>query len=241
MNEDQKESQKNLPKGKNHLKSNLLNSSEGHIFLTGALLGVLYVSWLALNGFWDPKKSQVFVTMTVTHILSGRAAGMFYGYSAKLGHSIVIPVNILIETIAVLIFYPLFVFSWRQLLVSRTLRSMMNRTRKTAEANRHLIRKYGLVGLFVFVWIPFWMTGPLIGCVIGFLLDIHPWLNVSVVLVGSYVAIASWALLLRRLHDRIATFSPYAPMIIVAGLLVMALGGHLIHIMRKNHHNEDNT
>lgn len=210
---------------------NILTSSEGHIFLTGISLGLLYTIWLAS---WVPEKSHVFAAMTVTHFLFGRAAGMSFGYTMKLSYSVVIIINLIIETIILLLFYPLFVFSWRHLLVIRSLRNMMDGLHKAAERNRHFIRKYGLFGLFFFVWLPFWMTGSLVGCVIGFLLDLHPWLNVGVVLAGSYVAIASWAILLQEVHIQVEEFSPYASITILVVIILIVLGGHLAHKRRSD-------
>ena len=206
----------------------ILSSAEGHIFLTGVVLGVLYALWLAFNSLLASERTHVFAAMTVTHLLFGRAAGMSFGYTMELTHGPVILINLIVETIILLLFYPLFVFSWRHLLVLRSLKNMMEGIRNAAERNRHIIRKYGLFGLFAFVWLPFWMTGSLVGCVIGFLLNLHPWVNVGVVLAGSYVAIASWAVLLHNLHAQVAEFSPYASAGILIVIVLIVLAEHFL-------------
>ena len=216
--------------------STLFTTSEGHILLTGILLGVLYFIWLAVTGLWEPKKSQLFLGMTVTHILAGRAAGMSFGYTAGFGHRIVIPINIAIETIQVLLFYPLFVFSWQQLLVIKQLKKTMERIHNAAERNRQFIHRYGLLGLFAFVWIPFWMTGSAVGCVIGFLLNLPAWLTIGVVLSGAYMAIASWAFLLYHLHNHASQFSPYAPIGILLLVIIIVLVGQHRHKKQHDHH-----
>jgi uncharacterized membrane protein len=130
--------------------------------------------------------------------------------------------------ITVLLFYPLFVFSWNHLLEFRVLQRLMERTHKAAEANRPLIRRYGIIGLFAFVWLPFWMTGPIVGCVIGFLMHLHPWLNVGVVLGGTYLAIIFGALLLREVYAQIETYSVYAPLGMLAIIILLVVAGNLI-------------
>ncbi len=222
---------------KHSLKATILSSSEGHIFLTGLTLAMLYIIWLAVTGFWDPERAQNFIVMTAIHVFLGRAAGMSFGYTLGFGNQVIILLNIAIETIQVLLFYSLFVLSWQQLLVIKRLQQVMQRIRNAAETNRHVIRHYGLPGLFVFVWIPFWMTGSVVGCVIGFLLDFHPWLTVSVVLGGSYIAIISWALLLRHLHVQAAQFGAYAPL----GILAVIIGIGLINHVRHRHHQKNHT
>nr|MDJ0863540.1 small multi-drug export protein [Gammaproteobacteria bacterium] len=155
----------------------LLRSEEGRVLATGLVLAMFGISALALSWLWSPPLSQVLVAMTAMNILFGRAAGMSFGYALSLGHSVVVPVNMLIETILVLLFYPLFVFSWQHLVEIRGLTKIIKRTTVAAEANRETLRKWGMLGLLAFVWMPFWMTGPMVGCAIGFLLGLRTWVN----------------------------------------------------------------
>jgi uncharacterized membrane protein len=213
---------------KNQLKQTLLTSPEGRLLLTGVALAFAYTGWLAVKLLWAPEESQVLAAMTATDIMFGRAACMAFGYSLNLSHSTVITVCIIVETILVLIFYPLFVFSWRHLLILRWLQRILDRTQRAAERHKEKIRKYGVIGLFFFVWFPFWMTGPVVGSVIGFLLGLPVWLNMAVVLTGTCAAIFGWALFLRQLHEHVASYSPYAAMILMALLVVIIIAGHLL-------------
>ena len=214
---------------RNQLKVTLLTGSEGRLLLIGVALAFIYTFWLGVKLLLSPEESQVLIGMTATEIMFGRAASMAFGYSLGLGHSMVIPICIIIETILVLIFYPLFVFSWRHLLVINRLKNIFERIHKTAEAHRGKVQKYGIIGLFVFVWFPFWMTGPVVGCVIGFLLGLRVWLNMTVVLAGTYVAILGWAFFLRQFHDRVASYSSYATMVLIALLIIIIIVGHRLH------------
>jgi uncharacterized membrane protein len=215
------------------LRSGLLKSPEGHILVTGLVAGVLYLLWIGLNGFWEPKRMQMFIAMTATHVLFGRAAGMSFGYTFNLGPGTIILTSMMIESIVVLMFYPLFVFSWRHLLVFPVLKKTMDRLHQAAEKHHRLIHRYGLFGLFALVWFPFWMTGSLVGCVIGFLLGLRSWVTIGVVLGGAYMAIVSWSFLLHSLHVRTSGFGPYASLSILAFLILLALIGSFMG--RKNH------
>ena len=219
------------------LKLTLLTSSQGRLLVIGVALAFLYTFWLGVKLLFFPEDSQVLIGMTATQIMFGRAAGMAFGYSLDLGHRTVIPICIIIETILVLIFYPLFVFSWRHLLVIKRLKNIFERIHKTAETHKGNVQRYGIIGLFVFVWFPFWMTGPVVGCVIGFLLGLRTWVNMTVVLAGTYVAIFGWAFFLRQFHDRVASYTPYAAMILMALLVIIIIVGHLLH--RTLHEDED--
>jgi len=101
---------------------------------------------------------------------------------------------------------------------------MMQNIHDAAEARKHWIQKYGIIGLFCFVFFPFWMTGPVVGCVIGFLIGLRPWLNMIVVLGGTYVAVLVWAFLLNEVHVWAAEFGSFVPLLMITGtLLVMVI------------------
>ena len=227
------------PQQKNQLKSTLLASPEGCLLLIGIALAFIYTFWLGIKLLLSPDESQVLIGMTATELTLGRAFAMTFGYTLGLGHSTVIPICIIIETILVLIFYPLFVFSWRHLLVIKSLKNLFERIQKSAEANKDKVQKYGVIGLFAFVWFPFWMTGPVVGSVIGFLLGLRIWLNMTVVLAGTYVAIVGWAFLLRHFHKQVTSYSSYAAMVLIALLIFIIIVGHFLY--RTIHENKNKT
>jgi len=227
------------PQQKNPLKSTLLASSEGCLLLIGIALAFIYTFWLGIKLLFSPNESQVLIGMTATELMFGRAAAMAFGYTLGLGHKTVIPICIIIETILVLIFYPLFVFSWRHLLVIKWLKNIFERVQKSAETHKEKVQKYGVIGLFVFVWFPFWMTGPVVGSAIGFLLGLRIWLNMTVVLAGTYMAIVGWAFLLRQFHKQVASYSSYAAMVLMALLVFIIIVGHLLY--RTFHENKNKT
>jgi len=221
------------------LKATLLTSSEGRLLLLGVVLAFIYTFWLGIKLLFSPEQSQLLIGMTATELFFGRAAAMAFGYTLGLGHRTVIPICIIIETILVLIFYPLFVFSWRHLLVIKRLKNVFERIQKSAETHKDKVQKYGVIGLFAFVWFPFWMTGPVVGSVIGFLLGLRVWLNMTVVLSGTCLAIFGWAFLLRQFHNQVASYSSYAAMVLMALLVVIIIAGHLLY--RVLHENKNKT
>jgi len=209
-------------------QTTLLAGPEGRLLLIAVALAFVYTLWLAFKVLTAPEESQILIGMTATTLVFGRAAGLAYAYSLGLGHAKVIPVTIVVETLHVLVFYPLFVFSWRHLLVIKSLKNIFERIHQSAETHKATIQRYGIIGLVAFVWIPFWMTGPVVGSVIGFLLGLPVWLNMTAVLIGTYIAIVGWAFLLREVHERVAAYDPYAAMALVMFLIVIVLVGHLL-------------
>ena len=209
----------------------LFSSTEGRLLgvgltLTGLMLLAFGIGWLLF-----PDSVLTYAAMTGLNLVIGRAAGMSFGYASGFGHAQVIPLNMLVETIQVLVVYPLFALSWRQLVRLRALQPYITRMHRAAESRGGAVRKFGIAGLFVFVLVPFWMTGPVMGAVIGFLIGLRPWVNVSVVLGSTYIAIGIWGLLLNELSAWAATVNSFAP---YALFLAIALIAAAMHLLRRH-------
>ena len=219
----------------NHGWKELLATPEGRILEIGLIMALLFITVLGVGYLRFEEKAHIFLGMSATNILFGRAAGISFGYSFELGNVLVIIINIVIETILVLIFYPLFVFSWRSILVIKPLRKIMERTSIAAETHQDTIRKYGIIGLFMFVWIPFWMTGPMVGCAVGYLLGLRPWKNLTIVLTSTCLAVVCWALLLRKIHDKIAEYGPYASIVLVIAIILIVTVIYFLRYLRNKY------
>jgi len=213
----------------------LLKTTEGHILLLGITIAVVGLIIMGLVAFWAPQTSRMIGAMTFTNITLGRAVSMSIGYAGGYGHGLVVSVNIWVETVLVLLFYPVFVFSMRKLVEFPRLKGFLERTSAAAERNRDTVRRYGIIGLFIFVWFPFWMTGPVVGSTIGYLLGFPAWLTISVVLTGTYIAMGGWAYLLFGLHTRAAVFGPWAPALITGLIILFILAGYWLNRQGKNH------
>lgn len=206
---------------------------EGRILCAGCIAVVLYVLFLAVLFFLVPKTFHVVLGMTATHVAFGRAAGMSLGYSLGLPNIHVIVINLVIETLVVILFYPLFVLSFKKLLVLKPLSAFMDKIRLGAEKHEKVVRKFGIAALAVFVFIPFWMTGPIVGSAIGFLLGFPWWLTLTAVLGGTYIAVVVWGVLLKGLFHSAAVYGPLAPIILLAVIILLSLISHLINKLHK--------
>ncbi len=192
----------------------------------GLLIAALMVVAFGIGWIWYHDITLVFTAMTGLNWLIGRAAGMSFGYASGLPHLIVIPANMIIESMQVLLIYPFFVLSVDNLLDLPRLKPFINRLRTTAENRRGAVTKFGFVGLFIFVFMPFWMTGPVVGSVIGHLLGLRPWVNISVVLSATFVAIGVWGLLLNELSNWAAAYDRLAPFALVVAAALIVFSTH---------------
>ncbi|MBW8370000.1 MAG: small multi-drug export protein [Thiobacillus sp.] len=200
----------------------LFASTEGRFLGAGLALTGLMLLAFGIGWHLFPDRILPYAIMTGLNLIIGREAGMSFGYASGFGHAQVVPLNILIETIQVLVIYPLFVQSTRQLIHLRTLQPFVARMQRAAESRGGTVKKFGIVGLFVFVFVPFWMTGPVVGAIIGFLIGLRPWANLAVVLVSTYVAIGIWALLLNELNVWASTVNQFAPYALFLAVILIA-------------------
>lgn len=213
----------------------LFKTTEGRILLLGIAIALVGLIVMGLVAFWSPQTSRMMGAMSFTNIIFGTIVSMSIGYAAGYGHALVIPVNIWVETVMVLLFYPVFVFSMRKLVEFPRLKRFLERTQAAAERHHDKVHRYGIAGLFIFVWLPFWMTGPLVGSAIGYLLGFPAWLTLSVVLAGTFIAMLGWGYLLFGLYTRAAVFGPWAPLLIIGLIIIVILVIYRLNQRGKKH------
>lgn len=212
----------------------LFATKEGRVLAAGIILSVTGLLIMAITALWSPQNASMMGAMAITNVTFGRAVSMSIGYAAGYGHALVVSVNMVVETILVLLFYPLFVFSLNKLVVFPALKKFLDRAHQAAVQHQDKVRKYGIIGLFVFVWFPFWMTGPVIGSVLGHLLELSIWLNLSVVLIGTFIAMVVWGYVLLSIQSHAAELGSWAPVLIVGIILAIVVVGYFLHRQREN-------
>jgi len=177
----------------------LYQTQEGKILLLGLLLLAIYIiSTLSLYLF-SIKDANNILVMTTTNIFFGRAAGISYGYNSNFSDLIIVIYNIIIESILVMIIYPLFVLSWNKSLKIKFFQNMFSKIKEQKNKYQDMFDKYGRYGLFIFVWFPFWMTGPVVGAIIGFLIGIKHYQTIFIVILGTSFATLVWTYFLKEM------------------------------------------
>ena len=217
----------------------LLRTTEGVILMLGIALAVTGLIVIVVEAYWSMQTSRIIGAMTFSNILLGRAVSMSIGYAGGYGHALVIPVNMWVETVLVLLFYPVFVLSMRKLVEFPKLGRFLERMHAVAESHHGKVRRYGIAGLLAFVWMPFWMTGPVVGSAIGYLLGFPAWLTLSVVLVGTYLAIVGWAYLLFDLYTRTTAFGPWAPVLIIGIVILIIIAAYALRLRVREQGNPE--
>ena len=114
------------------MRETLFASAEGRMLGIGLALTGLMLLAFGIGWHLYPDSVLTYAAMTGLNLVIGRAAGMSFDYASGLGHVEVIPLNMLVETVQVLVVYPLFALSWRQLIRLRSLQPFVTRMHATA-------------------------------------------------------------------------------------------------------------
>ncbi|MBN2254955.1 MAG: small multi-drug export protein [Deltaproteobacteria bacterium] len=167
---------------------------EVKILFTGLTLALITCLYLLYLLFTNIDLYKVLSYVAVIHTVGGRAMGIALCLSAELSPLFTILYNFLLEVIIVLIAYGITVLIMRNIIEPKLFRNQVREAELTAQKQKSKIKKYGAVGLFIFVMLPFFMTGPLIGSIIGYLLNYRAIHNFMIVFSGTLSSIVIYTL-----------------------------------------------
>lgn len=167
---------------------------EVKILLTGLILSFLACLHLLYLLFTNPGLHRVLSSTAIVHIMGGRALGIAACLSADISLFYTISYNFFLEVVIVLITYGTMVLIMRNIIQPKIFRSTVRQAELAAQDQKTNIKKYGTIGLFLFVMLPFFMTGPVIGSIIGYLLNYKAINNFLIVFSGTLSSIIIYAL-----------------------------------------------
>jgi uncharacterized membrane protein len=164
--------------------------------------------------------TRPFLSITATNVIFGRMAGLSIGIASQMDITLLVALNLFIESIMVLILYPLFVLSWNKLeLISyKPLNSFLERSKENAGKYEPFIKRYGIIGLILFVLTPFAMTGPVVGSFVGYLIGLSHRMTLFVVLLSTFIAIIIWVYLIKNFEEVLIKYSD----MIMSGFFIAA-------------------
>jgi uncharacterized membrane protein len=168
---------------------------EVKILLTGLILSFLSCLYLMYLLFTNPGLHRVLSSAAIVHIMGGRALGIATCLSADISLFYTILYNFFLEVVIVLITYGTVVLIMRSIIQSKLFHGAVRQAELAAQDQKTNIKKYGAIGLFLFVMLPFFMTGPVIGSIIGYLLNYRAINNFLIVFSGTLSSIVIYALI----------------------------------------------
>jgi uncharacterized membrane protein len=208
-----------------------LKHKEGKILLVGLLFLGFYFILLLFCALFFQNHLQEILSITATNVIFGRMAGLSIGVSAQMDTAFLVALNLFIESTMVLILYPLFVLSWKKLdfLSYPPLSQYLERSKNNAHKYEPLIKRYGVIGLILFVLTPFAMTGPVAGSFVGFLIGLRHRVTLAVVIVSTFIAILLWIYLIKNFEEMLVAYSD----MLMIGVFVIVTVLFLWYLLKK--------
>lgn len=219
---------------KSDLRREFLLSHEGTVFLWGCLLLIGWVGVIVLLWRFDHPLWSRILTMGFAQTLAGRAAAIAQGTQAEMSPGLIVFFATYADVIFVFLAYPPLIFSYRNVLEGRFYQKRMKPVLETAEKTTARFSHYRAAGVFLFVWLPFHMTGVLVGAVLGYLLGLKTWVTMVTVTLATLTAAICWVSFYDRFFDLLGGIHPSIPVVVT----IMIIGGLLAArwIRRRNGH-----
>ncbi len=178
---------------------------------------LLLVGVIGYYGIVDFAMARTLVLAFVAHALGGRAAGVGMCLMNDFGQVWTILYNFYLEVLIVFLVYALFVLSVNNYVKLRTVKFMALKLERKARRHQETIKRFGWIGLFLFVMAPLPVTGPVMGSIIGYLLKFRYRVNFTAVLLGTLTAIIFWTAFFDFLDTHLHVIQ-----YIFAGIIVVA-------------------
>lgn len=208
----------------------LLSKSEGKILFFGIFLVIFVFVSLGLGYFIDKERASLWAMMIITNIVVGRVPSLSLGYASNGNHFDVVLANYCAEMMMVLLLYPLFVMSLKNLMHITWLDKYFTKVMDYQEQHKEFFETYGKIGLFLFVFIPIWFTGPIVGSMIGYIIHISHFKTLVIIAIATLFAMILWGVFLQEIVDFLKLFDP---MVVLAIVVVMVIGYLIIRKIKQ--------
>ena len=221
-----------------------LNMIEVKILLLGLALAALTGIYFLYLLFTDPGLYQVLSSTAIIHLMGGRALGIVTCLSADISLFYTILYNFFLEVVIVLHAYGIVVLVMRNIIQPKLFDGAVRQAELTAQMQKTKIKKYGSIGLFLFVMFPFFMTGPVIGAIIGYLLNYKAINTFLIVFSGTLASIIIYAFIGNNMINFINQYIHIDVLkkwsgIIIAVLIVVFLIYHLKTVKAFLYYDDD--
>ena len=193
-------------------------SEESGVFAVGSLM---LVAWfLAIAVLWHLGRPwEQWVIMGFTELILGRGVAIAKAVEMGMHPGLVIFLATYVDAVTVFLFYPVLILACRNLVEGRPVDPRMKGIIESAEKNVTRFAKYKIAGIFLFVWLPFFMTGVVVGAVLGYLLGLKTWTNMATVTLGTLTAAVCWLSTYDYLYGRLAQIHSQIPALFTAALI----------------------
>ena len=198
---------------------------EGTVFLLGCLMLIGWTAAIVVLWQFDHSHWSHILTMGFAQTIAGRAAAIAQGTQVEMHRGLMVLLATYADVVFVFLAYPPLIFSYRNVLQGRFFEKHMKPVIESAETSTERFSHFEIAGVFLFVWLPFHMTGVLVGAVLGYLLGIRTWINMVTVTAATASASVCWVFAYDKLYEWLGDIHPgisvVFTIVIIGGLVVV--------------------
>ncbi len=196
---------------------------EKAIFVTGIVLAAVVVIE-AMIAWRVAPWGEALIRGLVAELLAGREAGVPVALAGGVPPLVVWQMSATQDLATAFLAFPVvLVFIHRMERRDNWLGRRLTRIEEAAAEHQAYLRKWGPLGVFLFMQVPFLVNGPFIALTAGRVAGIRTWYLLAPVILGTIVAAAAWTYLFDTLIGVTNAIHPMAGWII-AWLMVTIVG-----------------
>lgn len=168
---------------------------------------------------------QHLFTMAVAHMAAGKAVSVVQGLSVGLHPVVILLLATMSDIILMLIVYPVFVFTYEHFFESHMFQKHMRPLFESAYKRMDRIGRFKMLGVFIIVWLPLWMTGVVVGSILGYLIGLRARETLTAAALGTLTSITVWLFFSNQIlsaagwvDNRVVGFGFFAMIIVLLGI-----------------------
>lgn len=190
----------------------------------------LFLIWAAALIGWgtsDPEPYADGWRLVLELAFLGRVVSISDGVVSGFGNGYLIFQNTLQDIILLLVVYPWAVSAYERSATDGLFNATLWRFRHSIEGHRSRVEPWGVLGLLVFVFFPFWSTGALVGGALGYLLGMRTKVVFTSIIVAHSLSVATLVVFFDATHDLAVEFGAswirFLPWILLVALIAISL------------------
>jgi uncharacterized membrane protein len=214
-------------------KIKFLISEKRTVLVFGSVLFGIELAILILLLVLDSTLAVKILSMISANHLGGRLAFIGLGLELGLPSSLIIFVIILYNTTYLLILNSLIVYFQEKIQKVKFIRHYTETLKKKAEMRARFMKKWSWMGITVFVWLPFPMTGAVMGSIIAYIEGYNIRNTLLMVIPSMWLGVVCWTLWFDELYVFIDQFGKGRTLILTLSLILLPLFYYLFNTLKK--------
>ncbi len=205
------------------MRGEFLRSEYGLIFGLGCLALIGSVVTLAVLAYADHPNWQGIFAMAAAHWVAGKGVSVIQGLAMGLHPVVILILATVSDLVLMLLAYPVLVFAYEHFFETPLFQRHMRRVFESAQRGMDRVGRFKALGVFLFVWLPFWMTGVLAGSILGYSMGLKSWVTLLSATLGTFTSIVVWLLFTNQILSVFDWIDDKMVGLAVLGLLVAML------------------